>query len=401
MKVDTMRKIDRWVGIPLCFFLSIIKTLLRPLERRKKPKNVLFIELSEMGSTILADPAMRFLKDKGLKIHFVIFKRNEPSLKILKTVPENAIFSIRESNFLLFTLDTLRFIIWTRKMRIDTVIDLELFSRFTAILTALSPAPNRVGFFNFFNEGLYRGNMLTHRVEYNPHIHISKNYMALVRAAVSESYQTPYLKEEIRDDEIKLKKVNFKEKELAQIRDFVKSIFPPYDTTYSIILINPNASDLLPQRRWPETHFSKLIKLILKKTSKTLVLITGSASERERNDKIATTVSNERCINISGMISFEDLIKLYTISTLMISNDSGPPHFASVTDLHTYVLFGPETPELYGALGNSTPIYANLACSPCVSAYNHRKTPCTDNICLKTIKPEYVFSLIEREIDES
>ena len=38
----------------------------------------------------------------------------------------------------------------------DVVIDLELFSRFTSLITYLSGAPIRVGFFKFNMEGLYR-----------------------------------------------------------------------------------------------------------------------------------------------------------------------------------------------------------------------------------------------------
>ena len=79
----------------------------------------------------------------------------------------------------------------------------------------------------------------------------------------------------------------------------------------------------------------------------------------------------------------------------MVTNDSGPGHFAAVTDMHTFVIFGPETPALYGSLGKTTPIYAGLACSPCVSAANHRKTACRDNVCLQVIKPQQVFMAIE------
>ena len=60
-----------------------------------------------------------------------------------------------------------------------------------------------------------------------------------------------------------------------------------------------------------------------------------------------------------------------------------PGHFAAITDMPTFVIFGPETPALYGSLGKTTPIYAGLACSPCVSASNHRKTACMDNVCLR------------------
>jgi len=64
-------------------------------------------------------------------------------------------------------------------------------------------------------------------------------------------------------------------------------------------------------------------------------------------------------------------------------------------------LFGPETPALYGSLGNSTPIYAGLACSPCVSAGNHRKTPCSDNVCLQVIKPEMVVNQLRVTLNKA
>ena len=82
----------------------------------------------------------------------------------------------------------------------------------------------------------------------------------------------------------------------------------------------------------------------------------------------------------------------------MVTNDSGPGHFSSVTDLHTVVLFGPETPALYGSLGKSIPITAQLACSPCVSAANHRKTPCQDNVCMKAISVSHVLDRLAVQI---
>ena len=91
MKVDTMRAIDRWAGVPLCFLLSLAVRLLGRPARRPAPKRILFVELSEMGSTILADPAMR--KAKRLfdgELFFVIFRRNAASLDFLRTVPAAA-----------------------------------------------------------------------------------------------------------------------------------------------------------------------------------------------------------------------------------------------------------------------------------------------------------------------
>lgn len=94
------------------------------------------------------------------------------------------------------------------------------------------------------------------------------------------------------------------------------------------------------------------------------------------------------------MTAIPDLLALYAVSAFMLTNDSGPAHFASVTDMPVFVFYGPETPSLYGALGKMTPVYSALACSPCATAANHRKSPCRDNVCLKRISPDYVLELL-------
>ena len=106
---------------------------------------------------------------------------------------------------------------------------------------------------------------------------------------------------------------------------------------------------------------------------------------------MAQRIGSDRCVNFAGKLKLVELPVLYSISRLMITNDSGPGHFSAITDMPTLVLFGPETPALYGSLGNSEAIYAGLACSPCVSAWNHRNTPCKDNVCLQAISVEQVF----------
>jgi len=88
-----MRQIDYYIGVPLCFLGSIFQGLVGLLTRNdmKPPKKVLFIELSEMGSSILVDPAMRKLKkEKDAELYFAIFKKNKPSLDLLGTVPNKS-----------------------------------------------------------------------------------------------------------------------------------------------------------------------------------------------------------------------------------------------------------------------------------------------------------------------
>jgi ADP-heptose:LPS heptosyltransferase len=403
MNVDTMRKIDYYAGIPLCALVSgamKLGRLLRPW-RRTAPKRVLFVELSEMGSAILVDPAMRKMQRHGAELFFVIFSKNAPSLRLLGTVPEENVFRIREDGLLPLALTTLQFLWWARRRRIDTVIDLELFSRYSALLTGLSGACNRIGYHAFHNEGLYRGDMLTHRVAYNPHMHIAKNFIALVNTALSEREELPYSKTLVGDEEIVLGKVHFTEQQLQPIRERVREDYPGYDPQQQrIVLINPNASELLIQRRWMPGRYVALMQRIIAEYPDVLVLITGAPAEREEAEGLKQEVASARCINFAGRVKFGELPQLYTLSALMVSNDSGPGHFSAVTDMPTFVLFGPETPALYGSLGNSTPIYAGIACSPCVSAANHRKTPCSDNVCLQVITVEQVFDTIRPTLDE-
>ncbi|CAK8711381.1 MAG: ADP-heptose:LPS heptosyltransferase [Candidatus Electronema aureum] len=398
MNVDTMRAVDRWIGIPLTFLLTVAVKLREAVLRSPQllPKKILFIELSEMGSTILADPALRKARQQfDAELFFVIFAHNRASLDLTGTIPPANVFTLREDNLVTLAWDTLRFLRWTRQHQIDTVIDLELFSRFTALLTGASGAVNRVGFYRFCNEGLYRGELLTHRVAYNPHQHIAKNFIALVNSLLADTPELPYSKQTINDAEISLPLVSFTEQQLAAMHELVARHYPAYDRTWHrLVLINPNASEMLPQRRWPSERYIKLMQCILITTPDTLVLITGAPAEHAEAEQQRLSVNHPRCSNFAGAVTLGQLPLLYSIAALMVTNDSGPGHFSSITSLPTFVLFGPETPKLYGSLGNSTPIFAGLACSPCVSAANHRKTPCTDNQCLKAITVEQVYEII-------
>jgi ADP-heptose:LPS heptosyltransferase len=64
-----------------------------------------------------------------------------------------------------------------------------------------------------------------------------------------------------------------------------------------------------------------------------------------------------------------------------------------MTPIPTIIIYGPETPELYSPNNEKTTLfYSPLPCSPCLTAYNHRNSPCDgDNLCLKQIPPERVF----------
>jgi ADP-heptose:LPS heptosyltransferase len=393
MNVDSMRRIDRWVGVPLCFFMSIFLWLSAKIRflSKKAPdlKKVLFIELSEMGSAIIVDPAMRKLqRDGGSELYFAIFEDNYKSLAILQTIPEAQIFKMRSNGLFVLAMDVIRFMIWTRKHKIKTVIDLELFSRFTALLCALSGARSRIGYASFHDEGLYRGNLINFPVRYNPHVHVSINFMSLVNTALGK-HVDPYATTAVDTDELVLQKASIADADVQSVKTKIKALYPTWKAE-KVVLLNVNASDLLPQRRWLPENFAEVAKHLLANFGDVLLVGTGAPKEREYVQNVVDMVGDDRFVNSAGVFTFEELVPLYSICELMLTNDSGPAHFASVTDLKVFVIFGPETPALYLPLGNAEPFYLGLPCSPCVSAANHRKTTCISRPCITGISTDWV-----------
>jgi ADP-heptose:LPS heptosyltransferase len=130
-------------------------------------------------------------------------------------------------------------------------------------------------------------------------------------------------------------------------------------------------------------------------------VVTGSQSERKDAVMFCDALRNRRCINLAGETSFRELIDLYALADLLVSNDSGPPNVAALTNIKVLVFFGPESPACYKPLGEHVEVlYADLLCSPCVSAYNHRKSPCRDNKCLQVITVDEVYEKISSLIPD-
>jgi ADP-heptose:LPS heptosyltransferase len=273
-------------------------------------------------------------------------------------------------------------------------VDMEFFARASAILSYLTGAARRVGLHRFTSEAPYRGDLMTHRVHYNPYLHTAKAYHLLVAALDEAPEDLPLVKLPV--DGFKETAPTFVpcQEEAAKVRKILEQAFPqPVDGP--IVLLNPNASDMLPLRKWDTLNFIGLGQRILQEIPKSVVIITGAPSERESAEMVCREIGSGRAICLSGKTTLRELLVLYTLADVLVTNDSGPGHFASMTDIHSIVLYGPETPRLFGAIGGrSHIIHAGLACSPCVNAFNHRFSPCRNNICMQSISVDKVYEAV-------
>ncbi len=397
MHVDTLRILDRFAGIPLCWSFTLARLLGRSLGGKQAlppPRKILIIKLSEMGSTVLAYPALEELKKRipGAELFFLVFKNNAAIIDVLGLLPPSNIITVEYQSIGRLLLSGLRAMKRLLMEKFDTTIDMDFFSRLTALVGFLASRGNRVGFHRYNDEGLYRGNLLTHRVLYSPHVHTSAAFMALIKTLFENPSDEPHYRGSIDTQNFVLPKYDPASADVQSVRQKLQSASPDLDGSVTLILINPNSSDIFPLRKWPLENFARLCQRLLTDIPNCHLVITGVASERKDAQYIMERVQNPKCIDFTGKTNLRELLALYSLASLMVTNDSGPAHFASLLRLPTVVLFGPETPRLYGPMGNRHKVlYADFACSPCVSVYNGKKSPCDDNRCLQSITVNQVL----------
>ena len=180
-----MLRIDRWVGVPLCFLATrILALLVRSASPQTAVRRILFVKLAEQGSTVLAYQALGdAVRRVGREnVYMMVFEDNRFILDLLDVIPRENVLALRSDTLLRLVGTALAALRRLRALRVDAAIDLEFFARSSALLVAASGAPTRVGLHAYFGEGPYRGNLMTHPIRYNPHLHTSQLFALLVSA---------------------------------------------------------------------------------------------------------------------------------------------------------------------------------------------------------------------------
>lgn len=397
MKIQTQRFIDRWVGQLLCGvvsgwvrFTGLFATT-APIS--KDARNILVILLSEMGSIVLAGPMFAEIRRKypSARIHILQLKKNQEVSKLLQLTEVENMHSLDDSSGGSLIRDILKVSLQMRKLGLDAVIDCELFSRVSALLSFSTGAPVRVGFTPHTQEGLYRGSFINHSIPYNPYQHISKQFLSLVDALESAGNMPRNRPGPIRDvpQDTELS-VAFTPDELHAYRDKVRADHPV--TRGKKLVLMYAGGGILPERAWPAAHYARVAQGLC--ANGYAVGLIGLKDDAQLAKDLIAQIQHAACIDLTGYTkSIRELLMLFHASDLLITNDGGPSHFATVTPIQTMVFFGPETGKLYGPLGKRTAILeSGIACSPCLTAYNHRLTFCDgDNQCLKRIAPDPVL----------
>jgi ADP-heptose:LPS heptosyltransferase len=295
--------------------------------------------------------------------------------------------------------DTLRFLWRARRRHIDTVINLEAFVRYSSMLSYLSGACRRVGFHRFNQEGLYAGDLLTHKVLHNAHIHAAHTFLDLVHALDSPPGQVPHVKRPRAMDCLEVPKTSADPSATAAIWRKLRTIHADIGPHRKLVVLNPNASDKFPLRRLPLESFTELARRLLE-DPEVFVLITGVAREKPDAQTLCAQLGSPHALDLTGQTTMTELLHLFDLAQVLVTNDSGPAHFAALTRIHAVVFFGPEIPDRYRPLTtNLDVIHTGYSCSPCIGPSNQRRSPCNDNLCLTSINIEEIAALVRARLE--
>jgi ADP-heptose:LPS heptosyltransferase len=361
------------------------------------PKRILLIKLVEQGATVLAyDAMMRAIELVGREnVFFCCFEENRHILDVMDIIPRANIMTARLDSLAALIVDVLAILARVRREKIDAVVDMEFFARGSAVLTYLCGAARRVGIDRLTSEAPYRGDLMTHRVEYNPYIHTAVAYRLLVESLAGDPDQIPQGKVPTAQFVPRVAKFTPTEEDAARIRAMIP------EATGPIFVLNPNSEDSLDVRKWPAENYIALGRRLLDHWPGAKIVLVGTPTERCQVEHIQQEIGAPCVLSLAGQTTLCDLIVLLSLADVLVTNDCGPAHFATLTDIHSVVLFGPETPDLFGPLGNRARVVRKrLACSPCLTVFNHRLSPCNDNVCIKTITVDEVFEQVAGCLEE-
>ena len=401
MNIHTQRRIDAWVGPLLCGLVSLWDRFFgRAADPSQPVHKVLVIMLSEMGSMVLAGPMFTHIQQRhpGAQIHILQLKRNQSVARLLGLAPESQLHGIDDSGLFSLLRDLVRVLWRLRHLQFDAVIDCELFSRISALLAYGCGARWRAGFTPHTQEGLYRGSFFNAAVTYNPYRHISLQFMALVEALQSNSMPRSKSMAMLAKPLDSGLRVHFSQDDMPNFTRRLRQDHPSFMSASQRVLFYAGGG-LLPIRAWPASHYAALAKALCAQGH--AVGIIGLPEDQALAQAIQAECAHPLCLNFVGYTeNLEALTRLFFHSDLLVTNDGGPGHFASLTPIRTLMFFGPETSALYGPLTpRAVALESHLACSPCLTAYNHRATPCDgDNQCLKQIDVAQVLRLTQTQL---
>lgn len=381
--MSKMKWVDRWLGLLLCTIFAPVSYLIPRRRIPSYPRKILVIKFWGMGSTIMAGYLLRALKREYPKseLTYLTLETNREIASLIGAADKIETLDLSKGMVGIF-INIIKMLISIFSNKYDIVLDLEYLTRFTALVTLVSRAPVKAG---FYARGFWRGNFHNRKAPFNPYWHTRDNFLNLAKVGGLELSGEPFYR------------INLP----GEARIKVNMLLKENGINNEYIIINPNAGVTSLERRWHPEKFISLINKIIADLKVHCVLI-GSKDEIDICNYIAERAQKEKTINLAGKTDIPMLAALLEGAKVVVSNDSGPLHLATHVGAKVVGLYGPETPVLWGPItpnrDDSVVFFLNLDCSPCINIHNMKTVNCLKNMaeCLEGITVEDVFGAIKK-----
>ena len=384
VKLDRMLSMAVGAANWLAVMISPIFARLRigDLAIPKLAKTATIAKFEGIGSILYAIALARALKTANPSIKIKFFTREENANFVSRFSEIDEIVVLRTSSLLRLAFSWLCSVF---KSRADIYIDLEVYSHFSALTSLATFSWWRAGFFR--ESANYRTGLYTHSVFFNSYRHVTVNYLQIARA----------LGFEVRPVELPAPRIYGDEHRSIQTK------FRVQNPKGVLLAVNPHASDLLYERRWPIQKFAAVLDSISEKYSEVLFVITGSPGEKSYAEGIVDLLgetAKKRVLNSAGLLSFGEFLALVQEADLLFTNDSGPLHLAFAFGTPSLSLWGPGDTRHYGPINNEIHwvVETQVFCSPCI--YQTTPPPCRgSNICMQQMAEKEVAERLGQAID--
>jgi len=145
---------------------------------------------------------------------------------------------------------------------------------------------------------------------------------------------------------------------------------------------------------WKPEYFARVADHLIDNHPCHLIIAPGPGEVKIARD-IETMMHNKPIILTDPVVPLDILMAVIQSSTLVISNDTGPRHFAVAFQKPVVVIMGPTDPRYTNLnLEKTVVLRENLDCSPC-----HLKVCPRDHRCMTAITPDRVIEASERLLD--
>ncbi|MEL7147325.1 MAG: glycosyltransferase family 9 protein [Bacteroidota bacterium] len=367
--------------------LITIDNLLNPLYRlalllfisfRKKHVNrgmgdqpVYAIKMMGIGSITRI---YRTLKEKGADFDKVLFISLHSNRALFEALAVRNVKYINGKNLFVLMLDLVRLFFFIRRTKPASLVNYERASNFLGLFQILTVSFSRtvLSSFHDLDEDYSNENDRIYSLQNRPFQELIQltldNYSLLIRPPRQESS----------DVSIDAKK----------------------------IIININASDYMPYRRYGQDQFADVIRQLHRQNPSLYFELIGSGQEKGYVQALIDEVDDEeiRLINRCGSWSIVNLMEEFRDCALFITGDSGPMHIAALINIPMITIWGPTSANHFGYNNDLVVnIETTEGCSPCFQyAKSRAARSCNKRIdCLTRLRSSRIVAAAQAILDRS